>query len=164
MFMKKENSKQPQTPATMFLKKHNIAFDIFEYQYDSGGGAMQASRELGVKLNDVVKTLILEDEQKNPLIMLMNGDAEVSLKNLARQIGVKSIKPCSHKDAQKNSGYVVGGTSPFGTRKKMPIYIEQNITTKSVIYINGGRRGLILKINPNILISLTKAITVQTIR
>ncbi|MEO6986410.1 MAG: Cys-tRNA(Pro) deacylase [Paralcaligenes sp.] len=135
-----------ETPATQFLKQHKIAFDEYPYEYLDHGGAAEAARQLGVDPHAVAKTLIMEDEHTHPLIVLMHGDCEVSTKNLARQIGAKKIAPCSPDVAQKHSGYQVGGTSPFGTRKKMPVWIEASLLDYPVIYLNGGRRGYMISV------------------
>src|SRR5690606_30129891 len=113
-----------ETPATQFLKQHKISFTEHPYDYVDHGGATEAARQLGLDLHQVAKTLIMEDEQARPLIVVMHGDCEVSTKNLARQIGAKKVGPCTPDTAQKHSGYLVGGTSPFATRKKMPVWVE----------------------------------------
>ncbi|RTZ44698.1 aminoacyl-tRNA deacylase [Candidimonas sp. SYP-B2681] len=133
-----------ETPATQFLKKHQIAYSEHPYDYVDHGGATVAANRLGLDLHQVAKTLIMEDEKSHPLVMVMHGDCEVSTKNLARQIGVKSVSPCTPDNAQKHSGYLVGGTSPFATRKKMPVWIEAGLLAYSVIYVNGGKRGYLI--------------------
>ena len=125
-----------------------MAFTEHPYRYEERGGTAVSSRELGVDEHIVIKTLVMEDEGKQPLIVLMHGDRDVSTKNLARQIGKKSVTPCAPDVAQKHSGYLVGGTSPFGTRKKMPIYMERTIAGLDRIYINGGRRGFLIALAP----------------
>jgi Cys-tRNA(Pro) deacylase len=136
------------TPATVFLKRHGVAYTEHEYDYVEHGGTEVSARALGVPEHDVVKTLVMQDEAGKPLIVLMHGDRTVSTKNLARQAGVKRIEPCRPDAAQRHSGYQVGGTSPFGTRKKLPVYMERSILELAKIYINGGRRGYLLGISP----------------
>jgi Cys-tRNA(Pro) deacylase len=134
------------TPATAFLKAKGIAFSEHEYGYVEHGGTEVPARALGVPEHHIVKTLVMEDESRKPLIVLMHGDRKVSTKNLARQAGRKSIEPCKPEVAQRHTGYQVGGTSPFGTRKPVPIYAERSILELPEIYINGGRRGLLVKL------------------
>jgi Cys-tRNA(Pro) deacylase len=134
------------------LKKHHVAFAEHEYRYEERGGTAVSSRELGVDEHSVIKTLVMEDDSKKPLIVLMHGDREVSTKNLARQIGAKTVTPCAPDVAQRHSGYMVGGTSPFGTRKAMPIYMERTIADLDRIYVNGGRRGFLVSLAPSELI------------
>jgi Cys-tRNA(Pro) deacylase len=134
------------------LKKHQVAFTEHEYRYEERGGTAVSSRELGVDEHAVIKTLVMEDEAKRPLIVLMHGDREVSTKNLARQIGAKTVTPCAPDVAQRHSGYMVGGTSPFGTRKALPIYMERTIADLDRLYINGGRRGFLVSLAPSDLI------------
>lgn len=134
------------------LKKHRVDFAEHEYRYEERGGTAVSSRELGVDEHSVIKTLVMEDEHKKPLIVLMHGDREVSTKNLARQIGAKTVSPCAPDVAQRHSGYMVGGTSPFGTRKAMPVYMERTIADLDRIYINGGRRGFLVSMAPSELI------------
>ena len=136
------------TPATAFLKKHGVAYTEHVYAYEEHGGTAVSARELGVPEHEVVKTLIMEDEAKRAFIVLMHGDRKVSTKNLARQIGVKKVEPCTPEVANRNSGYLVGGTSPFGTRKRLPVYIEKSVLALARIYINGGRRGYLIGIDP----------------
>ena len=133
------------TPATVFLKAHRVAYTEHEYDYVEHGGTEVSARVLGVPEHDVVKTLVMQDENARPLLVLMHGDRKVSTKNLARQAGVKRVGPCKPEVAQRHSGYQVGGTSPFGTRKPLPIYVERSIFDLPEIYINGGRRGLLLR-------------------
>jgi Cys-tRNA(Pro) deacylase len=140
------------TPAIHQLKQHRVPFTEHEYRYEEHGGTAVSSRELGVDEHLVIKTLVMEDDRKQPLIVLMHGDKDVSTKNLARQIGCKSVNPCAPEVAQKHSGYLVGGTSPFGTRKPMPVYLERSIADLDRIYINGGRRGFLVSIAPTDLI------------
>jgi Cys-tRNA(Pro) deacylase len=136
------------TPATMFLKAHKVAYTEHEFEYVERGGTRHSSASMGVPEHEVVKTLVMQDEEGKPLIVLMHGDRTVSTKNLARQAGRKRIEPCKPEVAQRHSGYQVGGTSPFGARKKMPIYAERSIFALPKIYINGGRRGYLVGIAP----------------
>jgi Cys-tRNA(Pro) deacylase len=136
------------TPAVHVLKQQRVPFTEHEYRYEDRGGTATSSRELGVDEHAVIKTLVMEDENQHPLIVLMHGDREVSTKNLARQIGRKAVKPCAPDVAQKHTGYLVGGTSPFGTRKSMPIYMERSIADLERLYINGGRRGFLISMSP----------------
>ncbi|MBB5019449.1 Cys-tRNA(Pro) deacylase [Chitinivorax tropicus] len=140
--------KFPVTPAIRVLRERNVVFSHHPYQYEEHGGTSTSSRELGVDEHAVIKTLIMEDEQKRPLIVLMHGDFEVSTKNLARIMGVKTITPCAPDVANRHSGYMVGGTSPFGTRKPMPVYMERSILTLPKIYVNGGKRGYLVGLDP----------------
>src|SRR5215470_8681125 len=134
------------TPATMFLKACKVAYTEHDYEYVEHGGTEVSAASLGVDEHHVVKTLVMQDEAAKPLIVLMHGDRKVSTKNLARQAGRKRIEPCKPDVAQRHSGYQVGGTSPFGTRKPMPVFMERSILELPEIYINGGRRGLLVKI------------------
>jgi Cys-tRNA(Pro) deacylase len=140
-----------ETPATQSLRKQGIAFSEHPYAYEEHGGTAVSARELGVDEHCVVKTLVMQDEAARPLIVLMHGDRKVSTKNLARQIGCKSVEPCKPEVANRHSGYLVGGTSPFSTRKAMPVYVEQTILALDRIYINGGRRGYLIGIDPQVL-------------
>jgi Cys-tRNA(Pro) deacylase len=137
-----------ETPATVFLKQYGVAYTEHVYEYVERGGTRVSAEALGVDEHAVVKTLVMQDEAKRPLIVLMHGDREVSTKNLARQAGVKRVEPCAPETAQRHSGYQVGGTSPFGTRKPLPIYVERTILALPRIYINGGRRGFLVGIDP----------------
>ena len=137
------------TPATAFLEAQGIAFSEHTYEYVEHGGTEVSAQSLGVPEGEVVKTLVMQDEAGKPLIVLMHGDRKVSTKNLARQAGVKRIEPCKPDAAQRHSGYQVGGTSPFGTRKKLPVYLERSILDLPQIYINGGRRGFLVRISPH---------------
>lgn len=150
-----------ETPATAFLKKNRVAFTEHPYEYEERGGTRVSSEKLGVPEHAVVKTLVMEDDEKKPLVVLMHGDREVSTKNLARQIGKKRVEPCSPDVAQRHSGYQVGGTSPFGLRKPMPIYVERTILELDRIYINGGRRGFLVGIDPTELVRVSKATPVD---
>ncbi|HEX7249152.1 MAG TPA: Cys-tRNA(Pro) deacylase [Burkholderiales bacterium] len=140
------------TPATAFLKKNGVSYTEHEYDYVEHGGTEVSSRALGVPEHEVVKTLVMEDEARKPLIVLMHGDCKVSTKNLARQAGRKKIEPCKPDQAQRHSGYQVGGTSPFGTRKPLPVFMERSILELAQIYINGGRRGFLVRLAPQELV------------
>jgi Cys-tRNA(Pro) deacylase len=131
-----------------FLRKHDIAFTEHPYRYEEHGGTRVSARALGVDEHTVIKTLVMEDEQRHPLIVLMHGDREVSTKQLARQAGKKIITPCDPAVAQKHTGYMVGGTSPFGTRKDLPVYMERSILALDRVFINGGRRGFLVSLAP----------------
>lgn len=139
----------PETPATRFLRQHSVAHSTHLYEYEAHGGTKVSARELNVDEHAVVKTLVMEDESAKPLIILMHGDCTVSTKELARQIGCKKVEPCRPEVANRHTGYLVGGTSPFGTKKKMPIYIERTILDLSLVYINGGRRGFLVGVHPH---------------
>ena len=145
--MKSENA--PETPATKFLRQHRIAHSNHLYDYEEHGGTRVSSRELNVDGHAVIKTLVMEDEAAKPLIVLMHGDCKVSTKELARQIGRKKIEPCKPEVANRHTGFLVGGTSPFGTKKPMPICIEKTILDLPLIYINGGRRGFLVGVHPH---------------
>ena len=149
------------TPAIHLLKQHRVPFTEHEYRYKERGGTAVSSRELGVDEHVVIKTLVMEDERKQPLIVLMHGDKEVSTKPLARQIGRKMVTPCSPDAAQKHTGYLVGGTSPFGTRKPMPVFLERSIADLECIYINGGRRGFLIALAPSDLVRVLSPILVD---
>ena len=145
------------TPATVFLKANRVAYTVHEYAYVEHGGTEVSASSLGVDEHAVVKTLVMQDEDAKPLIVLMHGNRTVSTKNLARQIGAKSVEPCKPEVAQRHSGYLVGGTSPFGVRKAMPVYVEESILSLPRIYINGGRRGFLVGIDPKALVEVLKA-------
>lgn len=159
--MSKNTAHAPETPATRFLRQHGIAFSNHLYTYEEHGGTSVSARELNVDEHAVIKTLIMEDEQGNPLIVLMHGDHKVSTKELARQTGRKRIEPCKPEVANRHSGYLVGGTSPFGTRKVMPVYMEKTILDLPLIYINGGRRGYLVGIHPHDIVRSLKPEFVQ---
>ena len=146
-----------ETPATQFLRRHAIAFSEHPYAYEEKGGTKVSARELGVAEHVVIKTLVMQDEAARPLIVLMHGDCKVSTKNLARAIGCKSVEPCKIEVAQRHSGYQVGGTSPFGTKKGMPVYVEASILALEKIYLNGGRRGYLIGIAPQVLLDQVAA-------
>jgi len=150
-----------ETPATQMLRKQQVAFDEHPYPYEEHGGTSVSARELGVPEHAVIKTLVMQDEAARPMIVLMHGDCKVSTKNLARAIGCKSVEPCKPEVAQRHSGYMIGGTSPFGTRKVMPVYLEQTILDLERIYINGGRRGFLVSLAPQVLLDLLAAKAVQ---
>ncbi|WP_018605736.1 Cys-tRNA(Pro) deacylase [Uliginosibacterium gangwonense] len=150
------HEKAPVTPAIRVLRQHKVDFGDHLYTYEEKGGTAVSARELGVDEHAVIKTLIMEDENKHPLVVLMHGDREVSTKNLARHMGVKTISPCAPDTANKHSGYMVGGTSPFGTRKAMPVYMEESILSLPVIYINGGKRGYLVSIPPQAAVDILK--------
>jgi Cys-tRNA(Pro) deacylase len=139
----------PETPATKFLQQHGIAHSNHLYDYEEHGGTAVSSRELNVDEHAVVKTLVMEDETGKPVIVLMHGDCKVSTKELARQIGCKKVEPCKPEVAQRHTGFLVGGTSPFGTRKKMQICVEKSVLDLPLIYINGGRRGYLVGVHPH---------------
>jgi Cys-tRNA(Pro) deacylase len=139
--------KTSATPATVFLAKHGVTFSEHHFEYVEHGGTAHTAVALGVPEHEVVKTLIMENERGDPLVVLMHGDLKVSTKELARAAGVKRIAPCKPEDAQRHSGYLIGGTSPFGTRKSMPVYLERSVLELPRIYINGGRRGYLLGID-----------------
>jgi Cys-tRNA(Pro) deacylase len=141
-------SKCPSTPATRLLKEQNVAFTEHLYRYEDHGGTKVCAREFNVDEHCVIKTLIMEDEQARPLVVLMHGDLEVSTKALARQIGCKAVQICKPQVADRHSGYQVGGTSPFGTRKAMPVYMEKTILDLDRIFINGGSRGFLVALDP----------------
>jgi Cys-tRNA(Pro) deacylase len=146
-----------ETPATQFLRKHGVEFSEHPYEYQEHGGTSVSSSALGVPEHDVIKTLVMQDEAAKPLIVLMHGDCKVSTKNLARAISCKSVEPCKPDVAQRHSGYLVGGTSPFGIRKAMPVYVEESVLQLAKIYINGGRRGYLIGIDPRVLVDVLKA-------
>lgn len=150
-----------ETPATQMLRRHKVNFTEHLYDYVEHGGTAESARQLGVDEHQVVKTLVMQDQDAKPLIVLMHGDRQVSTKNLARQIGAKKVEPCKPDVAQRHSGYLVGGTSPFGTRKEMPVYVEESILALPRININGGRRGYLVGIEPRVLVELLGAVAVQ---
>ncbi len=150
-----------ETPATAMLKAHGVAFTEHPYEYLEHGGAQHSAQVLGFDPFTVVKTLVMEDDKARPLIVLMHGNRKVSTKNLARQIGAKSVEPCKPEVANRHSGYLVGGTSPFGTRKALPVYIEQTILSLPRIAINGGRRGYLVGIDPQVCVQLLGAMPVN---
>ena len=155
--MSKKKEHVSETPATQALKRAGIAFTEHLYDYVEHGGTAESSRQLGVEEHAVVKTLVMQDEKAEPLIVLMHGDRTVSLKELARQIPCKKVEPCKPEVAQRHSGYQVGGTSPFGVRKAMPVFVEASILKLEKICINGGRRGYLVGIEPKVLTELLGA-------
>jgi Cys-tRNA(Pro) deacylase len=150
-----------ETPATQFLRRRGVAFTEHVYEYVEHGGTAESARQLGVPEHEVVKTLVMQDEAGAPLIVLMHGDRQVSTKNLARAIGAKAVEPCKPDVAQRHTGYLVGGTSPFGTRKPMPVYAEASVLALPRVLINGGRRGYLVGIDPRTLATLLGARPVQ---
>lgn len=142
----------PVTSAIRVLREHGVEFTAHTYKYEEKGGTAASSRALGVSEHQVVKTLVMEDDTKSPLIVLMHGDKQVSTKNLARAIGARSIAPCKPEVADKHSGYQVGGTSPFGTKRAMPVYLERSIASLPRIWLNGGRRGFLVALDPKELV------------
>lgn len=149
------------TPAIHFLRKHGVAFTEHPYRYEEHGGTRVSSRELGVPEHAVIKTLVMQDEEKRALLVLMHGDREVSTRQLARQIDRKTVEPCDAAVAQRHTGYAVGGTSPFGTRRPLPVYIERSVLELERIYINGGRRGLLVSLVPHELVRVLHAVPVE---
>lgn len=143
-----KKDKHPETLALRLLKKHGVAHEVFAYKYEPRGGTAASSRELGVPEHVCIKTIIMETDAGVPFIVLMHGDREISAKNMARHLGVKSVQVCAPAVADKHSGYQVGGTSPFGTKRAMPVYVEESILALPEIYINAGHRGLLVKISP----------------
>jgi len=156
--------KIPTTKAIRFLREHGVDFIEHHYRYEEKGGTEAAARALGVDEHLTIKTLVMEDEKKSPFIVLMHGDKEVSTKELARFLGVKSVTPCSPEMAFRHTGYMVGGISPFGTRKKLPVYLEETILSLPRIFINAGKRGLLCEMSPHELIRLLHPIIVQVAR
>jgi Cys-tRNA(Pro) deacylase len=150
-----------ETPATQWLKQKKVSYTEHPYDYIDHGGTAESSKQLGVPEHEVVKTLVMQDENAKGLVVLMHGDCKTSTKNLARQIGCKLVEPCKPDVAQKNSGYMVGGTSPFGLRKPMPVYVESTILELPKIWINGGRRGFLIGIDPQVLVTALGAKPVQ---
>ena len=149
--MAKKDKHVSETPATQWLRAQGVVFTEHPYDYGDHGGTAESARQLGVDEHAVVKTLVMQDDKAQPLVVLMHGDRQVSTKNLARAIGVKSVEPCKPEVAQRHSGYLVGGTSPFGLRKAMPVFVEQSVLALPKIHINGGRRGFLVGIEPSVL-------------
>ncbi|MGW8269445.1 MAG: aminoacyl-tRNA deacylase [Burkholderiales bacterium] len=150
-----------ETPATQLLRRHGVAFGEHFFEYAEHGGTRHGAELLGVPEHAVVKTLVMEDEQARPLIVLMHGDRSVSTKNLARQAQRKRVSPCRPETAQRHTGYQIGGTSPFGTRKPMPLFMERSILDLPAIYINGGRRGFLLSLDPRAIERLLRPVLVD---
>lgn len=146
--MSKPKQKHPTTNAIRALKQAGVAFEVIPYKYEEHGGTRHSAEQLGVDEHCMIKTLIMENDAREPMIVLMHGDREVSTKNLARFLGTKSVRPCDPEVANKHSGYFVGGTSPLGTRRKMPVYAEATIFDLPAIHINAGHRGLMLRLDP----------------
>lgn len=154
-------SKAPSTPATRLLRQHGVPYTEHLYRYEEHGGTRVSARELGVDEHAVVKTLVLEDDAGEPLVVLMHGDREVSTKALARQLGRKTVQICRPEVANRHSGYLVGGTSPFGTRKKLPVYVERSVLGLERIYVNGGSRGFLVGLAPGDLVRLLAPVAVD---
>ena len=157
MAKKDKNAHVSETPATQMLKAHKVEFTEHPYEYVEHGGTEESARQLGLDEHAVVKTLVMQDQDARPLIVLMHGDCKVSTKNLARQIGAKSVEPCKPEVANRHSGYLVGGTSPFGTKRDMPVYIEETILELPRIAIHGGRRGYLVQLAPKVCTDLLNA-------
>jgi len=150
-----------ETPATALLKAHGVAYTEHVFEYVEHGGARAGAEALGLDEHAVVKTLVMEDDAKRPLVVLMHGDRTVSTKNLARQIGAKRVEPCAPEAAERHSGYRIGGTSPFATRKRMPVYVERTVLALAKIYVNGGRRGYLVGFEPQELVRVLAAKAVE---
>ena len=159
--MAKKEKHVSETPATQMLKAAGVSYTEHPYDYVDHGGTAESARQLGVDEHSVVKTLVMQDEKAQPLIVLMHGDCSVSTKNLAREIGAKSVEPCKPEVAQRHSGYLVGGTSPFGLKKAMPVYVEATVLALPRICINGGRRGYLVGMAPQVLVGLLGALAVN---
>ena len=159
--MSREEPRLPVTSAVRMLRAHGIAFTQHPYTYEARGGTEVPARELGVDEHAVIKTLVMQEDAARPLVVLMHGDREVSTKALARILGVKSVAPCAPAVADRHSGYQVGGTSPFGTRKAMPIYAERSITELPYLYVNGGRRGYLVGMTPTDLVRVLHPVLVD---
>ena len=155
--MAKKEKHVSETPATQMLKAAGVAYTEHPYDYVDHGGTAESAKQLGVDEHSVIKTLVMQDEKAQPLIVLMHGDRSVSTKNLAREIGVKSVEPCKPEVAQRHSGYLVGGTSPFGLKKAMPLYVEASVLALPRICINGGRRGYLVGLPPQVLVQVLSA-------
>jgi Cys-tRNA(Pro) deacylase len=150
--MAKKNQHVSETPATQWLKRHGVAYTEHPYEYVEQGGTAESARQLGVDEHQVIKTLVMQDDKVQPLVVLMHGDRQVSTKNLARALGVKSIEPCKPEVAQRHSGFLVGGTSPFGFKREgVPVLVEASVLDLPRIVINGGRRGYLVGIEPRVL-------------
>ena len=151
--MAKKDKHVSETPATAWLKARGVAYTEHPYDYVEHGGTAESARQLGVDEHAVIKTLVMQDERAEPLVVLMHGDRQVSTKNLARAIGAKSVEPCKPEVAQRHSGYLIGGTSPFGTRKAMRVFVEASVLELARICINGGRRGFLVGLEPAVLVA-----------
>ncbi len=156
-----KKDKVSETPATALLRQRGVAFTEHPYEYLEHGGAQHSAQVLGLDPFTVVKTLVMQDQDAKPLLVLMHGNRKVSTKNLARQVGLKSVEPCTPDVANRHSGYLVGGTSPFATRREMPVFIEESILDLPRICINGGRRGYLVGIDPQVCLQLLDARAVQ---
>lgn len=154
----------PSTPAIRFLKENGIAFELHSYKYEEHGGTERAARELGADETSIIKTIVMEDDNRRPFIVLMHGNRQISTKDMARLLEVKSVSTCDPHQAQKHTGYMVGGTSPFGTKKKLPVYVESTILKLPHIYINAGRRGLLAMMSPRDLDRLLEPMPVHISR
>ncbi|MFA6108838.1 MAG: aminoacyl-tRNA deacylase [Candidatus Latescibacterota bacterium] len=154
-------AKPPVTPAVRLLRQHGVAFTDHLYDYELRGGTAVASRELEIDEHLTVKTLVMEDDQGRPLLVLMHGDREVSTRNLARLLGARGVTPCAPEVAQKHTGYLVGGTSPFGTRRAMPVYVERSILDLPRILVNGGKRGYLVGMTPTDLVRVLQPVLVD---
>ena len=152
-----KKDKVSETPATALLRAHGVDFTEHSYEYLEHGGAQHSAQVLGMDPFSVVKTLIMQDQDAQPLVVLMHGNRKVSTKNLARQLGLKAVEPCAPEVANRHSGYWVGGTSPFATRRAMPVYIEESILALPRICINGGRRGYLVGLDPHVCVRLLNA-------
>ncbi len=159
--MSKDKEKTPMTPAVRALKDAGVPFTEHPYRYVEHGGTATFAAEFGVDEHIVIKTLVMEDDAKRPFIVLMHGDREVSTKEMARTLGVKTVQPCTPETAQRHSGYMVGGTSPFGLHKPMPVYVEATILDLPKIYINGGKRGFLVGMDPKDLVRVLKPTPVR---
>jgi Cys-tRNA(Pro) deacylase len=159
--MARKDKHVSETPATAWLKARGVAYTEHPYDYVEHGGTAESARQLGVSEHAVIKTLVMQDERAEPLIVLMHGDRQVSTKNLAREIGVKSVEPCKPEVAQRHSGYLVGGTSPFGTKKAMRVFVEAGVLELPRICINGGRRGYLVGLAPQVLVAELGAVPVR---
>ena len=159
--MSRKDKHVSETPATALLRQHGVVFTEHVYDYVDHGGTAESAKQLGADEHAVIKTLVMQDDRAQPLIVLMHGDRQVSTKNLARSIGVKSVQACTPEVAQRHSGYLVGGTSPFGTKKAMPVFVEETVLALPKILINGGRRGFLVGIAPEVLTALLAAKPVQ---
>ena len=155
--MSRKDRHVSETPATQWLRQAGVEFSEHTYDYVEHGGTAESARQIGMPEHAVIKTLVMQDERAQPLIVLMHGDRQVSTKNLAREVGVKSIEPCKPEVAQRHSGYLIGGTSPFGLRKAMPIFVEASVLDLPRICINGGRRGFLVGMAPRVLVDLLGA-------
>ncbi len=159
--MTKTRLHAPETPATRILKLHKLEYSVHLYTYEPHGGTAVSARELQLNEHHIIKTLIMQDENSTPLIVLMHGDRKVSTKALARQIGVKRVEPCAPEVASRHTGYLIGGTSPFGTRRPMKVYAERSILSLTRLYINGGRRGFLVGLNPDDLMRILQPVAVD---